>query len=177
VIMVNSTDPADVYEYLCIDSFLSTFLHTQTLKTAFELGLIDSLLDKDEAGFRDLESNLSIDDTGLLLLVDLLKQNKVVKQYKQNISLTNEFLTALKYRDIIETKIEFSNYVTPDLLDNFRLYFEDINAFMSQSQIFELFDYQHCYDLTEENISATRKWMRYTTSYTRYEAKVCSLVS
>jgi ubiquinone/menaquinone biosynthesis C-methylase UbiE len=39
--------------------------------------------------------------------------------------------------------------------------------------MFRLFSYGRCQEFTKENYDLTRRWMRYTTALTRYEARVC----
>jgi len=159
-------------EYLCVDNFLTDFLQTQVLKSAFETGLIDLLQTQEEISFASLCSSLRIDAEGAKLIIDLLSQNQVLHQSKQKISLTEGFNHALHFRDLLEAKIEFANLLVPDVMNNLKDYIQDMDSFMQQSDIFDLFSYHRAYESTEENLEITRKWMKYTTVLTRYEAGV-----
>lgn len=170
--MQHSDNNLDSYEYLCVDGFLSDFLHTQTLKSAFAIGLIELLSKESSLGFDDLSVALSIDPEGMTFLLDLLEHNNVVKQSGGTLSLTQEFVRALKYRSLLEIKIEFANYLAPDLINYFNDYLKDMDKFMQHSAVFDLFSYHRCYESTEENIAITGKWMKYTSALTHYEAKV-----
>ncbi len=162
----------DSYKYLCVDNYLTDFLHTQILKSAFETGLIDLLTENSRIGLQELCDTLSIDREGARLLIDLLEQNRVVRQAGSKISLTEEFTEALKYRNLLEVKIEFANYLAPDIANRFKDYILDMDSFMAQSAIFDLFSYHRCYESSKANLATTRKWMNYTTILTQYEAEV-----
>src|SRR6202007_1219569 len=47
----------------------------------------------------------------------------------------------------------------------------DLPAFMAKSKTFELFRYDRCFEDTAENVAHARKWIRFTTALTRYEAQ------
>ena len=159
-------------QYLCVDNFLTDFLQTQILKSAFETGLIDLLQTEGELSFESLCRSLRIDAEGGKLIIDLLLQNQVLQQSKQNISFTDDFKQALNFRDLLEAKIEFANLLVPDVMNNLKDYIQDMDSFMQQSDIFDLFSYHRAYESTKENLQITRKWMKYTTVLTRYEAGV-----
>ncbi|MBT7952240.1 MAG: methyltransferase domain-containing protein [Gammaproteobacteria bacterium] len=159
-------------DYLCVDSYLTDFLQTQLLKSSFEIGIIDLLVQETQISLQQLCDKLSIDREGAGLIIDLLEQNRILEKNELEISITTEFLEALKYRDLLEAKIEFANFMVPDLMNNFNAYIQDIDSFMQQSDIFDLFSYHRCYESTEENLEITRKWMKYTTVLTRYETGV-----
>ncbi|MCZ6804165.1 MAG: methyltransferase [Proteobacteria bacterium] len=164
-----------VYEFLCVDEFLTSFLDTQALKCAFELGLVDTLLQKQPLTLAELMPHISKDKSGLELLLDLLITNKVIADRLDSYSLSESFMVALHYRDLLEAKIEFSNLVSSDMINYGSFFINDLEQFMSKSRIFDLFCYHRCYEITEKNIQLTRQWMHFTTVYTRYETRVCML--
>jgi len=164
-----------VYEFLCVDEFLTSFLDTQALKCAFELGLIDTLLKKQPLTLAELMPHVSKDKSGLELLLGLLKANKIIADRTDGYRLSESFMVALRYRDLLEAKIEFSNLVSSDMIDHGGFFINDLEQFMSKSRIFDLFNYHRCYEPTENNIQLTRQWVHFTTVYTRYETQVCML--
>lgn len=162
-----------VYDYLCVDKFLNGFLDVQSLNTALQSGLIDLLLNKGNTSEDDLAEELRMDANGLNILVGLLKLNNIIRLDDALLALTEEFRKALTFRDLLEAKIDFANYIAPDVLEYFSDYVTNLDSFMEHSRIFDLFSYHRCYELTDENLSMTGKWMAYTSAYTRYEAPVC----
>ena len=162
----------DVFEYLCVDKYLAGFMDVQALKSAFDIGLIDRLANQS----MKLEQLFSHDDdapSGISILLEMLVSNQVLDNDSGQFSLSESFRQALCYRDLMEKKIEFSNLVSPDMINHSNAFFNDLPMFMSKSKTFDLFDYQRCYESTTDNVSATRQWMAYTTVYTRYESRVC----
>ncbi len=101
-----------------------------------------------------------------------MEQNQILNQSGNQISLTTEFIETLNYRDLLEAKIEFANFLAPDLMNYLKDYIQDMGSFMDKSAIFDLFSYHRCYKSTVENLAMTRKWMKYTTVLTHYEAGV-----
>ena len=89
------------------------------------------------------------------------------------VSLTPAFKAALKYRDLLQTKLQFSELVAPDFFARLPQLLSSYEEFMSTSKLFELFDYSRCYEVTPENCLRTSRWMQLTTMLTRYEAPVC----
>lgn len=105
--------------------------------------------------------------------LDLLQAYGFVCRENNIVSLNSEFRSVLKYRDYIESTIEFANVIAPDVSDRLSLLFEDEAKFMESSRLFELFGYHRCFEITDENIRLTKRWVNFTTGLTRYEAKVC----
>jgi SAM-dependent methyltransferase len=46
----------------------------------------------------------------------------------------------------------------------------DVPQFMARSEVFGLFRYDLCTEITAENLAATRVWTKFTTCLTKYEA-------
>ena len=171
--MRNTSGYKGVYAYLRVDDFLRRFLDVQSLKSAFETGLIELLADGKSVSINTLSRNLGIDRQGLEVLVGLLLNNKVINRRNDRLTLAASFKKALLFRDLMEAKIEFSNYIAPDLLENFTLSLREPDSFIENSRIFDLFNYHHCNEISDDNVSRTGRWMKYTTILTRYEGPVC----
>src|SRR5438046_590984 len=80
----------------------------RAIKTAFELGLIDRLLESRSGSVEALGRALGVDAAGLRLLLDLLGANQVVEERGGDVRLAKRFLDALRYRDLLETKLDFA---------------------------------------------------------------------
>lgn len=162
-----------IYEYVCIERYISTFIDAQALKLALTNGLIDFLFQSPDANAAAIAETIRIDGAGVSMLLHLLAANRVVSSHEAPYRLTPEFTTALKYRALMESKIDFANLVCPDLQNRFDQYIGHFDQFMQESKIFDLFTYRRCYEITEENMAVTRTWMRFTTAVTMHEALVC----
>ena len=160
-------------EYLCVNNFLGNPAHAQALKTALELSVVDRLSKSDNCSVRHLGEGLGCDNAGLQFLLELLESNQVVQEHRGEFSLTPQFRTAMKYRDLIEAKLDFSQYVAPDLIDRFTSLIVNPHQFMRRSRVFDLFDYSRCFESTSENYDHTNAWMRFTTALTKYESRAC----
>jgi SAM-dependent methyltransferase len=165
--------PAPETEYLCVDTFLTSVIDARAIKSAFELRLIDRLSRPEPASVSQLESELALDAPALRILLGLLAANHVIEHHGAAISLTDTFRAALRYRDLMEAKIDFANMVAGDFVHLFTALLTDPARFMRQARLFELFGYHRCFEESAENIEKTRRWMRFTTALTRYEARAC----
>lgn len=170
--------PDSRLRYLCVEEFLSTAVSAESLHSAFQIGLIDFLVNRSGCTHDDLVSNLKADSSGLAFLIELLKAGNVLSRTEADgsIELTSGFLAALEFRDILEAKLVFANLAAQDFIHGFTTLIEDSGQFMQQSRILELFDYERCIEPTAENLQHTRRWMQLTTALTRYEAPVCDHV-
>jgi ubiquinone/menaquinone biosynthesis C-methylase UbiE len=167
-----ATLPGHLTKYLCVDRFIRSPVEARSLKTAFELGMIDRLMSSHSAPVAELAKTVSTDGRGMKLLIDLLVSNDVVEQSENQLSLTDNFRTALAFRDLLLAKVDFANLVAPDFIEHFTQLIVDPPAFMREARIFKLFDYSRALQFTPENEVATRRWMSFTTMLTRYEAPV-----
>jgi len=170
--MASSKDGAE-FEYLCVEEFTQELFHVRALATAFEIGLIDFIL---QTGSADLESLAKRWGAGLQamhLLISLLTGNRVLEDHNGQIKLTDEFLKALKSRDLLQLKLQMTNFSAHDFLD----YFSDLicrpDHFMKKSCFTRLFDYSRCFEHSKENDERTRQWMWITTTLTKYESQGC----
>lgn len=159
-------------EYLCVDDFLTTLSAGRTLKSAFELGIIDAI-DTSPQPFDQLYPQTRCPANSVQLLLQLLISIGVLTHTVEGYDLTASFTQALRFRDLLETKLDFALAVAPDFTDLFTVLLRDTNEFLSKAHLFRLFDYDKCTQATPSNYEATRHWMRFTNVLTRYEAPVC----
>tara|TARA_R110002096_G_scaffold26518_10_gene81795 strand:- start:19607 stop:20635 length:1029 start_codon:yes stop_codon:yes gene_type:complete len=161
------------HPYLCVDEFLTGVVETRALVTAFEEGVVDALVASSQpVPVDELRPRKLRDPKGLGLLLDILRANRVVTIDSDGVSLTASFRNALKFRDLLEVKAEFALFFASDWVDRFDLLLGDPAKLMEQSQVMKLFDYAKAFNDTPQNYEHTRRWMRLTTTLTRYEAEV-----
>jgi len=169
----NNHDKDKVLDYLRVDEFMKTLIDARALGTAFETGFIDYLNKTQHSNLHDLKMRFEWDHQGLYLLINLLKANQVILEQDGEIKLSRKFIKALPYRDLLIAKLEFVNFVTPDFTDLFTALIRNPDQFNQNARVFDMFGYNKCYDYNPGNYDLTRRWMRITTSLTRYEAPVC----
>ncbi|MDG2381254.1 MAG: methyltransferase [Pirellulaceae bacterium] len=160
----------ELARYLCVDRFLQNLVGATSLKTAFDLRVIDRLVGSDGVDHSALYESFEFDRQGFDMLLNLLTVNQVIESSGERIRLTEPFAHALQYRDLLQAKLDFAILVTPDLADLFTSLIANPAQFMEQSRVFRLFDYQRCLKLTPENYAATKRWMHFTSTLTRYES-------
>ena len=160
-------------DYLCVDDFMKSFDHARALATAFEIGLIDFMLQIGNTTQESLAKRWGASLQAMRLLVSLLLANRVVEAHDGEIKLTDELLKALKFRDLLQLKLQMANFAAHDFLD----YFSDMicrpDQFGQKSNFRRLFDYGRCFEHTKENYERTKQWMWITTTLTKYEAQAC----
>jgi SAM-dependent methyltransferase len=164
--------PADL-DFLVVDEFIRTMVDARALKTAFELGLVDRLLEQRSGSAEALGRALGVDTPGLRLLLDLLAANRVVEERAGDVRLGRRFLEALRYRDLLETKLDFAGFSINDFADLFTALVKEPRGFAGRARMFQLFDYRRCLEPSPENYAQVRAWMRITSTLTRYEARAC----
>ncbi|HEX4985702.1 MAG TPA: methyltransferase [Burkholderiales bacterium] len=161
-------------EFLVVDDFLRDLIGARALKTAFELGLVDHLMARHPSTLAELgETVKQADRTGLTFLLDLLTGAGVMENRNGGYSLTAAFRIAMRYRDLLEAKLDFSGFLAADYLELFTGLVVDPPGFMKRARLFQLFDYRRALEPGTENYERTRAWMRLTTTLTRYEALGC----
>lgn len=160
-------------EFLSIERYLQDALQARTLQAAFDMGVIDQLVECGATPRRQLFQNRSCDLAGADFLAKVLARAGVFKLDDSSIDLTPEFRTALKYRELLMTKLQFSDLVAADFFARLPQLLSSSEEFMATSKLFELFDYSRCYDVTPQNCLQASRWMKLTTMLTRYEAPVC----
>jgi SAM-dependent methyltransferase len=164
--------PLQPFEFLVVDEFVKTLVDARALKSAFELGLIDRLIERRSGSVEALGRTLGCDRHGMRFLLDLLKANAVVEERGGDVRFTRRFLDALRYRDLLETKLDFAGFTINDFADLFTALIKSAGE-AGRARLFELFDYRRCLEPSIENYAATRSWMRITSTLTRYEALAC----
>ncbi len=163
----------EVFDYLSVDNFLQDIITSRALKTAFELRLIDYLVEHQRVSLDKLEHVIKIDKPGILILLGLLSSNNVIEKKNNEICLSKQFTSVLQYRDLLEIKLDFSGFVTADFHELFTLLLTNPVSFREHSRLFKLFDYQRCVEHSQENYEWTKHWMKVTTVLTKYESHAC----
>ena len=159
-------------EYLCVDAYMHSVIDAGVLRTAFEMRLIDVLVERGAVSVQDLLTTTGSDPQGLRFLLDLLSANHVVETRDGAASLHPGFAHALRFRDLIETKLEYAAFMLGDFGNLFTAMVANPQRFMRHGRVFKLFDYGRCFEATPDNLRHTHGWMRLTTALTRYEAPV-----
>jgi hypothetical protein len=169
----NEGDNTAGFGYLSVDRFIEDLFHARALATAFEIGLIDFVL---QAGNVDREALARRWRTGrqaMDLLLSLLLANRVMEDLEGRVKLTDEFLSVLRFRDLLQLKLQITNFAAHDFLNHFSDLICRPDQFGRKSSFCSLFDYGRCFDPTKENYERTKQWMRITTTLTKYEAEAC----
>lgn len=169
----------DALDYLAVEPFLTGFTQVQALHAAFSTEVIDWLSVTPELGIstRQLAQTSGLDPRGLDLLLTVLRASGMLVSDRPEVgetrwSLSPAFAQALRFRELIECRIDFARLITPDLLGRLSSFLASPDRFMRDSALFELFDYSRCFERSEANLAATQRWVRITTAYTRHEARV-----
>jgi SAM-dependent methyltransferase len=161
------------FDFLCVDDFIGDILSARALTTALEIGLVDWLLQNQPASFRSLAGGGDWKSRGLELLIALLVRNRVLHDNGGELSLSNDFLQALQFRDLLELRATMAGLAARDFLDHFSDLVCRPDRFRAKARFCRLFAYDRCFHESEENYHLTRQWMHITTTLTRYEAAVC----
>jgi hypothetical protein len=171
--VIANTAAGDHFDHLNVDGYISSFIDARSLKTAFEIGLIDLLLQRHSSPTQSLAQATGVDARGLNFLLGLLKMNNVIEVDYGDVRLHADFQKVLRFRDLLETKLDFAGFLLDDFTDYFTFLIRDPQRFVGQSRLFELFDYRRAMTDSLENYQRTRAWMRLTSTLTRYEALAC----
>ena len=160
-------------DFLIIEPYLHDAIQARTLQAAFELGIIDAL--ESNAGLPEsqLLRGRACDAAGGRFLLQVLARSGVVQINSESIQLTETFRSALRFRDLLLTKLQFSELVAADFFNRMPQLLSSSEAFMETSKLFELFDYSRCFEVTPQNCLQAARWMKLTTTLTRYETPVC----
>lgn len=171
--------------HLRIAPFVREFLPAQALGTAFDAGLIDALVGQ-PGTVATLAIRLGLDPRTLQVLLRILTASGVVAAVDDPeanlddpeasladradaVALTRTFRDALEFRDLIVATIDFARLVTIDLTDRLPLLLRSPEQFMRASALFDLFDYARALGVDPDDLEATRRWVRFTTTLTRHE--------
>lgn len=164
-------DPSKEFEFLVVDEFMRDAIGARVLKTAFELKVIDHLMERHPESFEELGRISTADAQGLQFLLDMLIGAGVVEARDGGYGLTARFRIAMRYRDLLETRLDFAGYLSSDYVEYLTGLVVDPAGFMRKARLFQLFDYRRATEPTVENYQRTRTWMRLTSTLTRYEAQ------
>lgn len=160
-------------DYLAIEPFLKDALSARVLHSAFDLGIIDALEQADSLAVAELPGGDSLDPAGARFLTHVLAAAGVLTVDDLQIAVTPEFRFALQFKDLMLTRLQFAALVAPDFFDQLPRLLSSTADFMSHSQLFQLFDYSGCREVTPHSCLHASRWMKLTTMLTRYEAPVC----
>jgi len=161
------------FPFLCVDDFTKDIFHARALEAAFEIGIIDYLLTVGNVTVDAFWEACKGEDRALHLLLNLLIGNNVVRRHERQIMLTDDFKKALRFRDLLEIRLQIASLAAHDVIDYFSDLVMNRDAFMRKARFIGLFAYDRCYGSREEDYRLTRQWMRITTVLTKYEAEVC----
>ncbi|MER2251741.1 methyltransferase [Methylorubrum podarium] len=157
-----------------MDRFLESEAAAHALSFAFASGLIDRLARRSDIAAAVLADEFRLAPPQLACLTGLLVGAGIAAEPEPGrIGLSEAFRAVLPCRDLIEAKLAFAAAASEDLRRHFPAFVADLPAFMAASRTFELFRYDRCFEITPENLDATRRWVAYTTCLTRYEAGPC----
>lgn len=162
-----------VFDYLCVDEFIKDMVSARALTTAFELNIIDTLNAGTPVTDEILKKDFSQISGGLQLLVRLLTDGGVLESSGGQYRLTPKFVAALRYRDLLQAKLDFAHIAAHDFIDSFSFLIAAPGEFMKRSGMFRLFNYALALESTPENRQLTERWVRITTVLTKYEALAC----
>jgi SAM-dependent methyltransferase len=166
-------ESSGVFDYLSISPFMENAIAAHALATAFHLRLVDFLLDNQPTTASEIRNHIRTTEKGLHLLLRLLEVNNVIEEAEGLISLNSRFQELLRYRDLLEAKLELAGVAMADFMGCFSSFIRNSGQFSKKSRIFDMFDYGRCFEFSLENYAHTKRWMRITTALTRYEAEVC----
>jgi hypothetical protein len=164
---------SEEFDYLSVDAFIEEIVDARALSAAFELHLIDYLINNQPVSLDDLKKGFQGDPRGAELLANLLIANNVLEESDTEIRLTQPFIRVLRYRDLLEAKLELARFVLPDFTDLFTTLIHSPDRLGGNARISDFFCYHRGFETTPENYELTKRWMRITTTLTKYEAPVC----
>lgn len=160
-------------DFLIIEPYLHDAIQARTLLAAFDLGIIDALESNSSPAESQLLRGRACDAAGGRFLLHVLARSGILHINGEVIQLTEAFRSALRFRDLLLTKLQFSELVAADFFNRMPQLLSSSETFMETSKLFELFDYSRCFEITPQNCLQAARWMKLTTTLTRYEAPVC----
>jgi hypothetical protein len=103
----------------------------------------------------------------------MLHTSGVIERERDNIRLSDGFIEALEFRDLLETKLHFAHLVSSDFQYLLTALLVEPAVFAEQARLFKLFSYGRSIEANPENYESTGHWMQLTTLLTKYESVVC----
>jgi SAM-dependent methyltransferase len=169
-------DAPEGFGFREVDAFLGDLVSARALKTAFELQLVDLLLERGTQSRSALGEALGIDAAGLEILLGLLEGAGVLAGESGQggrVALAEAFRKALAHRDLLQARLDFAGFVTADFMELFSELVTAPDRFQEHARLFRLFDYGRAAQTSPESQRHTRIWVDFTTVLSRYEAKAC----
>ncbi len=165
--------PDTVAAVRAVDALLAHGIAARAIDHALKGGVIDRLGERRLLEEAELAAELGSAPERIALLVSLLVSADVLCRKAGGLALSESFRRILPFRDLLEAKLGFLALASADLDEYFAAFIDAPDRFIAQSRTFELFRYDRCFELTPENLAATRRWVSYTSCLTRYEAGPC----
>jgi SAM-dependent methyltransferase len=150
-----------------VDRFVDSFMKAHAITSAFEIGLVDALIEGEALASEELHSRLGVTERGLHLLATLLVGYGVLASRDNRLRLTDEFRRALEHRGLLLTRLGLISLTAQELLETGSALFRDPLEFTARSRAIGLFDYRSA------DPERARSWVAITTEFTRYDAAAC----
>ena len=150
-----------------VEPFVGGIVDAQTTAAAFELGLIDALLEDDLLSFDELRQRLGMTARGLGLITGLLVGSGVLDLRDERFTLSAAFRRALEHKGLLLTILGLTALAAQDLIENAPTFFRDPWEFCPRAHRVGLFNYD---DADPEH---ARIWVAALSHLTRYEAPGC----
>ena len=161
-------------DYLCIDAFIKGVVEARSLATAIEAGLIDHLLDErteHNGGNRKALCH------GRARRITAARPAPVEQCHRgtggQDHAHRPPSSKALRYRDLLETKLEFAHLLLADFTELFTDLVAGPGRFSAAHAPSTCSRTAGPSEYSPENYALTKRWVAITTSLTRYEAASC----
>lgn len=162
-------------DYLRADHFMRSAVEARALLSAIRSGLIRELHRQGGTDEAKAAAILRCPEFGATAVLTLLAQAGVTERDGSGMwLLTAEFERVLPYLDLIETKLDLAVAVATDFFEGFDLFLRSPQDFQHRARLFEIFDYGNCLTTSPLALTATARWVKYTTMLTRYEAVACA---
>ena len=163
-------DAASIH-FLKSSSFIATFVGSRALLSAYELGLINHLIERRSSTVTNISKAIGADYSGTSTLISLLTSTHVLECRNEDYSLSSDFLECLPYSDYILTKLRFATLLLPDFTTSFSTYITDPPLFRERSILFSIFNYSLCASEDPQSHFQTSLWVRLTSILTQYESR------
>jgi SAM-dependent methyltransferase len=154
--------------FAAVDALIDGFLPLQTTAAALQLGLFDHLVATGGDSRANVASALRADPGELGLLLDVLLERGVLDDAGGVVRCGAPALAALAHRDLLEVTTDYACYVGRAMFDWYAAAIRDPRR--HQGRLADFFVYDPRHDYPPETREATRKWVRYMSTLTRYTA-------
>lgn len=158
--------------------YLASPVLVQALSLAFARGWIDLLLAGPVGAARLAQQGASqqgsgpVTRAGMEMLAMVLQSGGVLRcDSLGRWHLTDGFHDDLRWRDLLEGRLWFTQMAGRDLSVHFADFIGNPAGFMKNSGVFNAFRYDLCFDDGPQGQAAAAPWVRYTTALTRVEGQ------